>query len=818
MDSVTEGHPRAASAYQRAAAPAFALTMFFSAALIFILQPMFARMTTPLLGGSPAVWNTSMVFFQAALLVGYAYAHSLARLASLRTQVIVHGLVLLAGCIALPIAVSGLFGPPNPAAPAAWLFGVLAASVGLPYAAASATAPLLQAWFARSGRADAQDPYYLYAASNLGSLLGLIAYPVALEPLMGLSAQRVGWSGAYVALAALVALCGVLAIACKGPASAPQTETGSAGLAQAPTDARGLWMQRLYWMGAAAVPSSLLLGVTSHISTDVASAPFLWVAPLALYLLTFVLAFARSTQWLATPAGVLFPAALAALIFTFSYVGFVITLSAHLIGFFLAALVCHFALANSRPPAARLTEFYMWVSTGGVIGGALTALVAPLVFNDVFEYPLALAAAAAFLPRAATALPRWATTALLLAVAGAASMFLVEAFTASATPIQSGESQVQTFLANEDFLKGAAVAVLGGLAIAAAFLPRLAAALALSAIVCLLILTYVFTQNQYLGELPVLLSLGAAGAAIFANRSQPLLVAAMVLVAFAMVRIDRASGQNLVFQERSFFGVTRVQTVPRPDGDVRLMVHGTTTHGAQYVTGPRQTEPLAYYSPMTGLGAAMVQAIARKEASHIGLIGLGAGSSACHRRPQDRVSIYEIDPKVVRMSTQTGIFTYVPECAPDARVLTGDGRLMIEQEPDGGLDVIVVDAFSSDAVPAHLLTREAIRGYMRKLSPGGVVILHLSNRNLDLETEAALVVREEGLGALWANTDGVSIDEGDFTAYATTTMVIGRDQASVEALNLGPEWGPTAPIEGRAWSDDYVNFIRPLLRRLGGAG
>jgi hypothetical protein len=448
----------------------------------------------------------------------------------------------------------------------------------------------------------------------------------------------------------------------------------------------------------------------------------------------------------------------------------------------------------------------------------LTALAAPMLFNDVFEYPLALAAAAAFLPRLVSNLPRWAVTVLLLAVAGAASLFFVEAFSGSAIPQPSGENQLQTFLGDENFLKGAAIAVLGGLAIAAGFLPRLAAALAVAAIVSLLILTYVFTQNQYLSQLAVLLALGATGAAIFANRGQPLLVAALVLVAFAIVRIDRASGQNLVFQERSFFGVTRVQTVPRPDGDVRLMVHGTTTHGAQYVTGPRQTEPLTYYNPLTGLGHAMVQAINRLPQSHIGLIGLGAGSSACHRRPQDRVTIYEIDPKVVRMSTQSGIFTYVPECAPDARVVIGDGRLSVMNEPDASLDVIVVDAFSSDAVPAHLLTREAIRGYLQKLSPGGVVILHLSNRNLDLEAEAALVVKEEGLGALWANTDGAAIDEGDFTAYATTTMVIGRDQASVDALNLGPEWGPPLAVEGRAWSDEYVNFIRPLMRRLMGVG
>jgi hypothetical protein len=811
---------------QRAAAPVFALTMFFSAALIFILQPMFARMTTPLLGGSPAVWNTSMVFFQAALLVGYGYAHALARLQSLRTQVVVHGVALAVGCIALPITVSMAFGPPDPAAPSMWLFGVLAASVGLPYAAASATAPLLQAWFARTGRPDAHDPYYLYAASNLGSLLGLLAYPALLEPLMGLSAQRMSWSFAYGGLIIFVLACGFAALASRSAAGeaqrAPATEGPPAGPSPdaAPSGLWARWKQRLFWMAAAAAPSSLLLGVTTHISTDVASAPFLWVAPLALYLLTFVIAFARTTQGLSPLAAIGFPIALAVLMFMFSYVGFVMTLSAHLTSFFLAALVCHFALAQSRPDASRLTEFYMWVSTGGVIGGALTALVAPVVFNDVFEYPIALAAAALFLPRVQAGLPRLAITALLLGVALLAALRISSGLEQvghmGLTPEQSW---LTAFLENEDVRKGLGIAFLGGLAVAATALPVFAAALAMAAIGTLVLLTYLFTQGNYGGELVFFLALCVCGAAVFANRTQPALVAALVLVAFATIRIDQATGQNTVFQERSFFGVTRVMTVqfPQEAAPVRVMVHGTTTHGAQFVAGPRAQEPLTYYSPSTGLGFATLKAANAFPKAHIGLIGLGAGSSACLRRAQDTVTIYEIDPKIVRLSASRGmdgIFTYVPLCAPEAKVVIGDGRLSVSKEPDGGLDVLVVDAFSSDAVPAHLLTREAIRGYMQKLSPRGLVILHLSNRNLDLVGEASRVARAEGLGALWADTPGASSYPGDYTAYATTTMVIGRSQEVVDALQLGPEWKPARTLEGRAWSDEYVNFIRPLFAML----
>jgi hypothetical protein len=363
----------------------------------------------------------------------------------------------------------------------------------------------------------------------------------------------------------------------------------------------------------------------------------------------------------------------------------------------------------------------------------------------------------------------------------------------------------------------------------------------MAAIGTLLLMTFWHTQGQLRAatfplELIMFLALLVCGAAVLSNHRQPTLAAAIMLVAFAMMRLEDANARNTVFQERSFFGVTRVQGYGAPGTDeyLRVMVHGTTTHGAQYPQGPFITEPLTYYNVDTGLGFATAVALDSFQRAHLGLIGLGAGATACLKRGQDTLTIYEIDPKIVRLSVSKGlegIFTYVSRCAPDTRIVLGDGRLGVRKEQDGALDVLVVDAFSSDAVPAHLLTREAIREYMQKMSPRGVVILHLSNRNLDLVGEAARVAQAEGLGALWADTPGT----GSEIAYGTSTMILARDQTILDALQLNDlwdarhhgdgtnvstssqpvsPWKPITALDGRAWSDDYVNFIRPLLATL----
>lgn len=858
---------------RRIAAPVFILALFSSAALIFVLQPLFARMVTPLLGGSPQVWNTSMAFFQAALLIGYLYAHLLARVKDLRIQAAVHGLVLLAAWFVLPVQVTTLLGEPSSEHPVWWLIGVLALSVGAPFAAASATAPLLQAWYARTGRPDASDPYYLYAASNLGSFAGLLAYPALIEPLLGAHAQGAAWSLGYVVVGALIALAAAMAITSHGDAPKPLERTGPA-----PS-----WRGRGYWVAAAAVPSALSLGVTLHISTDVASAPMLWVVPLALYLLTFVLAFARGSERM--EAGTLFiqPIALALMIMSYYASGnWLWSVTGILGGFFFSALICHLALARSRPSADRLTEFYLFVSLGGVVGGAFAALAAPLIFNNVYEYPLALAAACLFRPREQSDTPRLVDASLAAAIlvgllapvllrwAALDAVLIIGALGAGAAVLAAGWSDEnrpaayryaflgvaavhailviyiafnmpQVFVTAETeeatrivarqpwgaLLMGTSFLVLA-FAVHGTILPRkdnkrvadwgLGAALASTVLILMLLIR----AGGVDANLLTITSILFCGVAIFFNRGRPWALAAIVLVAFTIIFIDETRGSRIITQERSFFGVLRTREFAdraQPDTPpLRILMHGTTIHGAQIADPRFERQPLTYYHPRTALGEAILAGLSTGANSRLALIGLGTGSTACLMRPSDHLAIFEIDPAVVRLAARPGgDFTFVPVCQPNARIELGDARLQIGEEPDGEFDVIVVDAFSSDAIPAHLLTREAIALYLSKLSDRGIVVLHLSNRNLALVSEAARVARDLNAPYLYRISDRF---EQPYVSYygglAASVMIIAKSPETMGVLALNPDWRVFEVPPGRGWTDDYINLPRALWEGLSG--
>jgi hypothetical protein len=859
---------------RRAAAPVFALALFSSAALIFVLQPLFGRMVTPMLGGSPQVWNASMAFFQGALLVGYLYAHLLQRVKDLKTQAIIHGVVLIAAWFVLPIHVSGALGQPSSEHPALWLVGVLTLSVGAPFAAASATAPLLQAWYARTGRADAHDPYYLYAASNLGSFIGLLAYPALIEPLMGAQAQSGAWSVGYVAVVALIVLSAATAVSANGEAPKPSAQTGAA-----PT-----WRERGYWMAAAAVPSAMSLGATLHISTDVASAPMLWVVPLALYLGTFVLAFMKGNERLDAATLFIHPIALALMIASyFSGGNWVLSVSLILSGFFFSALVCHLALSRSRPSADRLTEFYLFVSLGGVLGGAFAAFAAPLIFNNVYEFPLAMAAACLFRPREASDMPRLTDASLAAAAAlGVLALLLTRiapldgivifaALGAAAGMIAAGWGDEErpapirygflglaaahaalviwiAFNMRNMFISG----VVDGerefamrepwsmLLLVSSFLmlvfavhgtvqrrrddKRLAdyaygAMIPSLVLAIMLVLTGELMENY---EKLVVVGLLFCGIALFFNRGRPVVLAGVVLVAFAMIFLADARGGRIITQERTFFGVLRTRVYATVDASVppvRVLLHGTTLHGAQIAAPGFSRQPLTYYHPRTALGEAIVAGLGMHEPSRLALIGLGTGSTACLMRPGDELTIYEIDPEVVRLSAEPGgDFTFVPECQPHARIVLGDARLRIADAPDGAYDVIVVDAFSSDAIPAHLLTREAIALYISKTSEHGIVVLHLSNRNLALVSEAARVARDLGLPTLYRISNPFDLEPRTiYGASAASVMIVARSPATLEALPLANPWVEYAAPPGRGWSDDYINLPRALWDQLSGA-
>jgi len=738
----------------------FAVAIFTSASLVFVVQPMVTKLVLPMLGGSPSVWNTSMVFFQTALLVGYGYAHLLQRVRSLKWQAAIHLSLLLAASFFLPLQISGLFGEPDPAAPTVWLLATLALSVGAPFAVLSATAPLLQAWYARvrAGHADGHNPYVLYAASNLGSFLALLAYPALIEPLMSLSGQQITWTGGYGLFVLLVAGL-ALAVWRRRIQNAPEP---------APLDVSApvAWREKGILVLLAAAPSSLMLGVTAHLSTDVASAPFLWVAPLALYLLTFVIAF-QTRPWINLPTTLVIQAALGAIII--SLIGmatghWLLLLLGHLAAFFFTALMCHQRLTARRPPPDRLTEFYLLLSLGGVVGGAFNALVAPNIFNGVWEYPLVMVLAGLARPWGQGALSRRQIALLLIGIAAAAAPPVI-------LEIMRYNPEFRALLSDQARLTMVQI-ILGGAAICA-FLLRDRAVL--------------FT----------------------------IIIAVITLSAHHVAR-----GYDWNLTERSFFGVMRV-AVTRDDGmggDVHVLMHGTTLHGAQARAPGFACMPTMYYATATPLGQAAQRIQQRTPAAKFGIVGQGSGAMAAYKRGEDEMTFFEIDPMVDRVSRDPSWFTYISNCADGPiRTVMGDARLTMAREAPGTYDLLVIDAFSSDAVPTHLLTVEAIQGYLNLLKPDGVVVLHLSNRNLEITMPAVAAARQ--LGA--ADLHQIYIERPDAPEMA---------EASTEALAISPtaegladfkadgRWRKLAPTEVRPWTDDYVNLFGALVRQMKGRG
>ena len=736
-----------ASAAAPAVAPAlFGFAAFLSASLVFMVEPMVAKLILPLLGGSAAVWAVSLAFFQIALLVGYAYAHGLQRIASVRVQTLVHGAVLLAGLAVLPLHVTAMLGDPSNTQPALWLLGVLTLSIGLPFAALSATAPLIQAWYASARAAwGGGNPYGLYVASNLGSLLALLAYPVAVEPFVRVSRQTLGWSAGYAAFILVMAVVAV-AVWRSGagrieilPVKPPANRL--AALAR--------WWRRFLWVALAAAPASLMLGVTTYIVTDIASAPFLWVAPLALYLLTFVIAFQTHPVIPQSLALVLQTAALLAALVSWGMPipYFWLQIGLQLLSFFLTALVCHQALAIRRPPPERLTEFYLLMSLGGVIGGAFNAFLAPVIFHSVIEYPLVMLAAGLARP--------WGKGWLTLPQTG---IWLV-----------------------------GAVGVAGAVA-----------------------------ANHWLGAgLAMKLLFGVAVVAGFLVRERAV---AFVSLALAIVLATQAVApdQGVIQTDRSFFGVVRLSFRDvKGLGRAKLMAHGTTLHGAQAQNPDIACRPLVYYAPTTPVGQVFRWVQSQRQSVSIGAVGMGTGTVAAYTRPGDRLRFFEIDPLVVRLATDPKDFSYIKGCAKGAvDWVIGDARLTLAHQPAGDYDILLVDAFSSDSVPAHLLTVEAMRGYLQKIRPDGVVIMHLSNRNLELTQPVAAVAKAAGGVALrqYYRPPPGSLDLNDI---AEDAVLIARDSKALQAFSLDPRWKPADPKGVEAWTDDYTDLLGALIRGVG---
>ena len=732
----------------------FAMAIFTSAALVFSVQPIMGRVLLPLLGGSPAVWNTSMVFFQAALLVGYGYAHLLQRVRSLKVQAGIHlGLLGLALISFWPLGLSELVGLPDTHRPIPWLLAALALSVGAPFAVLSATAPLLQAWFARIGQGteEGDNPYVLYAASNIGSFAALIAYPALIEPIAGLSLQTMGWSvgfGLFILL--ILGLAAVVWRGDRGVFEAP------ALVASAPIT----WRQRLVWVGMAAVPTSLMLGVTTYLSVDVASAPFLWVMPLALYLLTFVIAFSRrpAIPLTATLVAQAAAAAVCTALMQLTNGEWAMLFFLHLGTFFFTALMCHQRLAELKPAPDRLTEFFLWLSLGGVLGGAFTALLAPAVFQTVIEYPLVLCLAALARPWARTRLKRdeilWLAAIVPLCLIPPLMFWWLGA---DARPHQAG-------------------------------------------------LTWDLARGI------VYFPLAAAAICAFMVRDRArLFFLALSLIALAAAQI----GVRYDWTEsgRSFFGVVRRADVNfNQIGPVRILMHGTTLHGAQAQAPEWRCRPGLYYAPTTPIGETVIVTQNRTANAVMGVVGEGTGSMAAYKRAGDDLTFFEIDPLVDRWARDPERFSYISDCADGpVRTVIGDARLTLRNEPSGTYDLLLVDAFSSDAVPTHMLTVEAIREFLRVLKPEGLLVLHLSNRNLEITSPTLAAAHQLGV-PYRHKIYGENPDAPQMTESSTEVLVLSPTAAGLVAFDIDPRWRGNITTDTAPWTDDYVNLFGALVR------
>jgi hypothetical protein len=725
----------------------FSVALFISAGLLFWIQPLIAKTLLPLLGGAPAVWNTCLLFFQTMLLLGYLYALASSRWLSLRSQAAVHISLLLLVAIYLfrSPAHAPILTSVQQANPTRWLLENLMFSVGPPFFIISASNPLLQGWFSKLKHRLSLDPYFLFAASNAGSLLALVAFPLLLEPGLGLNEQYRLWR---VGFAVLVTVTSVIALALKPLGSVPGSESDSPAT-KIPV------LRRLRWLALSFVPSSLMLGVTTYITSDVASAPLLWVIPLALYLLTFVLAFSK--KQFASPASLTRPMMVAALVVTLILASGATEpawalILANLGFFFVAALMCHGRLANDRPPVAHLAEYYLWIAVGGALGSVFNVLVAPNLFTSVLEYPLAIVLACMLLPG------------------------------------ESPDGNQTSFGMNKkelDVIYPVALYILSViLAIVVAYF-RASSSIVNFFIVLGLPLIIV---NHFFRERPVRFGLG--------------LCAVMLSGAFYAGYTDRK-----LHEVRSFFGTTRVTT----DSTDRIanLYSGNTIHGRQFMDRSRRCEPLSYHHENGPLGQVMAVFNAAPANARVAVIGLGVGAMASYSQPGQEWTFYEINPDVINIARDSKYFTYLQNCATGSlNVIEGDARLNLQNAPAGHYGLIVLDAFSSDAIPVHLITQQALDLYLSKLAGAGILAFHISNRSLDLKPILADLAQSRNLVCIGFD----DLNPGSFEGKDPSQWVVmARSAPEISNLSINSQWQQLkGRKDRRVWSDDFSNIISAI--------
>jgi len=726
----------------------FAPTIFLSAFLLFWCEPMVGKMMLPLLGGAASVWITCVLFFQLMLLTGYFYAHAIERYANVRMQILIHAALMLVAVVFLPIQFTGRPDASASAHPTMWLLTSLIKAVGLPFCLVSTTAPLLQNWLSKTSTVSGRDPYFLYAVSNAGSLLALIIYPVIVEPSWGVRLQAAYWFVGYAALLALVA-CGA-ALLWMQTRHVALMRSGSTDRAERQ---RTDWAVRFFWLAAAFVPSGLMLAVTNHMLLNLASVPFLWVVPLAIYLITFMVAFARrfriSLKVLSTVVPLVL-LVLSPLIAVSRPVGNRLVwyvLGSHMLVLLAGALLCHTALASRRPDSRQLTEFYFWVALGGALGGVFVAVIAPFVFSTVVEYPL-----------------------LVMAVA-----FFRQAREPD-EPVNWG-----------DCIHPAVVGALVALA------------------------WYIFKRLRIDITHDLKTSLGVDAVIVITaylaqrRRIRFALAFAILVAAYRIALPGFLDRYQTLYIARDFFGIKRVAY--DLDSNMKKLLHGDTLHGQESLDPLLSGKPISYYHE-TGPVGDIMKVIAGRPAQHVAVVGLGTGTMAGWARSDRHITFFDIDPQVYEISHN--FFTYLRRCAAQCDVILGDGRISIEKAPDNEFDVLMLDAFSSDSIPAHLVSREAIQMYLKKIKPNGMILFHVSNRYMNVEGLVAAIIVDAGLQGL------VRYDDNEDAIGKTTSdyVVAARSEDDLGDLVDDLNWSTVEkPARIKPWTDDYSNMLAILKRR-----
>lgn len=733
--------------------PVYAATLLVSAALLFSVQPMFSKMILPLLGGTPQVWNTAMLFFQVVLLAGYAYAHGTTKFLSIRVQAIVHIALLICFTVVLPLAIPESWRAPLEEDPTLWQLGVMASTIGGPFFVLAASAPMLQRWFANSDHPDANNPYFLYGASNLGSMTSLLAYPVVFEPLMNLSEQSNVWMYGYILLILMIAAAAILIWPHGKAATTSKKEKKEKDVAPV------TWNMRIQWLILAFIPSSLMLGVTTYATTDIASAPMLWIIPLALYVGTFILVFSRKvyldTTQLSFIQGSLVAVLILLLIASFGTHKFLVLLL-HLTLFFVTAWLCHGTLAAKRPDKKHLTEFYLLMSTGGALGGIFNALIAPQIFTTAIEYSLVLALAC-----------------------------FVRFWDNENQEKKSDKKEVPL----QDKLFGPSVAFMA-------------------------VLVALYTSL----EIPFITLICALGVFVFLIYYIDKRWSFASIAAFALLLNPTSAWlvhYEVLHSERNFFGILRV--FDDPEVQMRSLLHGTTTHGTQSLVDDYKYLNISYYSEFSPLNDVFSIYDNRSGKQNVAVLGLGTGATACFDKPGRHFDFFEIDPDVIKIAEDPEYFTYLSDCGTPYDIVLGDARMTIQDKEDEIYDIILLDVFSSDNIPVHVLTEEAIRTYLSKVKKDGVVIFHISNNYLDLEPVLAKTAENIGIPSYGHfKPDGI-LEDSEIHYYASHYFVMTHSESIAKQLKSDGWSEGITKKRVQGWTDQYSNILSVIGHDVAGS-